>query len=207
MPAAHSEVAEWTHDQLSDDELAYLRRLPAERRMRVGDLLVLVCHGSPGSQTDGLPVDLDPSVTIQRITRTDARAIACGHTHVAEVRDFGRRLIVIRAPAVRLRRRCRRRLGDTHDRRRCALRRADARGLRPVPTADEISAGGLAGDVYRAAVRTGSSCGDDDERSPAGGHHRHGAVTPLGNDPATFWSRLVAGESGVRTIGGFDPRG
>ena len=32
-----------------------------------------------------------------------------------------------------------------------------------------------------------------------------GAVTPLGNDPATFWSRLVAGESGVRTIGGFDP--
>jgi 3-oxoacyl-[acyl-carrier-protein] synthase II len=32
-----------------------------------------------------------------------------------------------------------------------------------------------------------------------------GAVTPLGNDPATFWSRLVAGESGVRTIGAFDP--
>jgi len=33
-----------------------------------------------------------------------------------------------------------------------------------------------------------------------------GAVTPLGNDVATFWSRLVAGESGVRTISvGFDP--
>ena len=32
-----------------------------------------------------------------------------------------------------------------------------------------------------------------------------GAVTPLGNDPQTFWSRLVAGESGVRTITGFDP--
>ena len=31
-----------------------------------------------------------------------------------------------------------------------------------------------------------------------------GAVTPLGNDPATFWSRLLAGESGVRTIGAFD---
>ena len=27
-----------------------------------------------------------------------------------------------------------------------------------------------------------------------------GAVTPLGNDVATFWSRLVAGESGVATI-------
>ena len=32
-----------------------------------------------------------------------------------------------------------------------------------------------------------------------------GAVTPLGNDPPTFWSRLVAGESGVRTISSFDP--
>jgi 3-oxoacyl-[acyl-carrier-protein] synthase II len=32
-----------------------------------------------------------------------------------------------------------------------------------------------------------------------------GAVTPVGNDPQAFWSRLVAGESGVRPIGSFDP--
>lgn len=32
-----------------------------------------------------------------------------------------------------------------------------------------------------------------------------GAVTPLGNDVATFWSNLVAGRSGVRTIAAFDP--
>jgi 3-oxoacyl-[acyl-carrier-protein] synthase II len=32
-----------------------------------------------------------------------------------------------------------------------------------------------------------------------------GAVTPLGNDVSTFWRRLVAGESGVRTIESFDP--
>ena len=32
-----------------------------------------------------------------------------------------------------------------------------------------------------------------------------GAVTPLGNDPQTFWSRLLAGESGIRTIASFDP--
>jgi 3-oxoacyl-[acyl-carrier-protein] synthase II len=31
-----------------------------------------------------------------------------------------------------------------------------------------------------------------------------GAVTPLGSGAATFWSRLVAGESGVRTIQAFD---
>jgi 3-oxoacyl-[acyl-carrier-protein] synthase II len=32
-----------------------------------------------------------------------------------------------------------------------------------------------------------------------------GAVTPLGNDVATFWSALVSGRSGVRTIEAFDP--
>ena len=32
-----------------------------------------------------------------------------------------------------------------------------------------------------------------------------GAVTPLGKDVPTFWSRLVGGESGVRTIQNFDP--
>src|SRR6478609_10517473 len=32
-----------------------------------------------------------------------------------------------------------------------------------------------------------------------------GAVTPLGNNSAAFWQHLVAGESGVATITGFDP--
>jgi 3-oxoacyl-[acyl-carrier-protein] synthase II len=32
-----------------------------------------------------------------------------------------------------------------------------------------------------------------------------GAVTPLGSNVATFWSRLVRGDSGVRTIQNFDP--
>lgn len=32
-----------------------------------------------------------------------------------------------------------------------------------------------------------------------------GAVTPLGRDVPSFWRRLVAGESGVRTISSFDP--
>jgi 3-oxoacyl-[acyl-carrier-protein] synthase II len=32
-----------------------------------------------------------------------------------------------------------------------------------------------------------------------------GVLTPLGNDVATFWERLVSGQSGVRTIASFDP--
>jgi len=157
VPAAHRSVAEWTHDQLSDDELAYLRRLPSERRIRVGDLLVLVCHASPGSQTEGLPADLDPSVTVQRITRTDARAIACGHTHAAEVRDFGRRLVVNPGSCGYA--------FDGDPGAAWALLTVDGDELEaelmrtpydPVTAADEVSARGLPGDVYRAAtIRTG----------------------------------------------------
>ena len=37
---------------------------------------------------------LDPNVVIERVARTDARVIACGHTHLPEVRDLGWKLIV-----------------------------------------------------------------------------------------------------------------
>jgi predicted phosphodiesterase len=93
LPPGHRAAAEWAHDQLSDDHLDWLRRLPAERRLWSGDVLTLVCHGSPGSQTTGLRTDVDLTVTMERITRTDARVICCGHTHIANVREFGRKLI------------------------------------------------------------------------------------------------------------------
>jgi predicted phosphodiesterase len=158
VPSAHQAAAEWARDQLADEQLDYLRRLPAERRLWSGDDLVLACHASPGSQTSGLPADLDASLTVQRVTRTDARVIACGHTHVADSRELGRKLIVNPGscgyafdgspdacwgllelpddgdPRVELRR-------PTYD--------AQAASI-------EVSARGLPGDVYRAAtIRTG----------------------------------------------------
>ncbi|MDQ3492022.1 MAG: metallophosphoesterase, partial [Chloroflexota bacterium] len=63
VPEAQRLAAEWTHDELADDEVEWLRRLPFERRVMLGEHMVLICHASPGSQTSGLAVDLDPSVT------------------------------------------------------------------------------------------------------------------------------------------------
>lgn len=85
--------AEWAHDQLTDEHLDWLRRLPAERRLWNGDTMVLTVHASPGSQTAGLGSELDPAVTMERVTRTDARVICVGHTHVANVRELGRKMI------------------------------------------------------------------------------------------------------------------
>jgi len=87
-------AAEWAHDALDDEQLAWLRRLPAERRVRIGDDLVLVTHASPGSQTQGFDKDLDPSAVLERISRTDARLICCGHTHLPAVHEFGWKVVV-----------------------------------------------------------------------------------------------------------------
>lgn len=159
VPAGHRAVAEWTREQLSDEQLEYLRRLPAERRVAFDeDELLLGTHGSPGSQTQGLPADLDPAIMVQRVTRTDARVIACGHTHVADIRDFGRKLIVNPGSCgyafdgtpdacwglVTL---------DDGEEPEAELFRAP---YDPNPTAELVAERGLAGDVYRAAtIRTG----------------------------------------------------
>ncbi len=87
-------AAEWAHDALDDEQLGWLRRLPAERRVRIGDDLVLLTHASPGSQTQGFDKGLDPSTVYERISRTDARVICCGHTHIPDVQEFGWKIVV-----------------------------------------------------------------------------------------------------------------
>jgi putative phosphoesterase len=158
VPETISAAAEWAHDELSDEQLAWLRRLPAERRIRAGDdSLVLVVHASPGSQTRGFDQALDANVVFERAAATDARVICVGHTHIPEVRDLGWKVIVNAGSA-----------GYVFDgdptaswasieiadgEVRAEIRRAD---FDTMTVANAISERGLPGDVYRAAtVRTG----------------------------------------------------
>ena len=151
-------AAEWAHDALGEERVDWLRRLPTERRWRADDdTLVLACHASPGSQTAGFDQELDPNVTLERVSRTDARVIVCGHTHIPEIRDLGWKLIVNDGsagyvfdgdPTASWA------LIDLEDGEvRAEIRRTVFDAL---SVANAISARGLAGDVYRAAtVRTG----------------------------------------------------
>jgi len=150
-------AAEWAHDALGEERLDWLRRLPAERRLRIDETLVLVTHGSPGSQTAGFDRELDPSVTIERLSRTDARIVCCGHTHVPDVRDFGWRQIVNAGSAGYVFD------GDPTaswalveldgDEVRAEIRRTEFDAL---AVSNALTARGLPGDIYRAAtVRTG----------------------------------------------------
>jgi putative phosphoesterase len=163
LPDAMRLAAEWAHDALDDEQLAWLRRLPAERRVRVGDTLVLLTHASPGSQTQGFDPNLDPTAVLERIARTDARLICCGHTHLPDVREFGWKVIVNDGSA-----------GYVFDGDPTAswalvtIEAGDQGADATITTeirrtefdvlgvANAISARGLPGDVYRAAtVRTG----------------------------------------------------
>ena len=158
VPAAHRIAAEWAHEKLTDEQLDYLRRLPTERRLWAEDTLVLVCHGSPGNQASGLPADLDPGVTVERVTRTDARVIVCGHTHLADVRELGQKMICNPGSCG---------YAFDGDPAACWALITFEDGTAPVaelfrpaydaqPVAEELSSRGLTGDVYRAAtVRTG----------------------------------------------------
>jgi predicted phosphodiesterase len=158
VPDTITAAAEWAHDELGDDQLDWLRRLPAERRMRAdGDMLVLVVHASPGSQTRGFDQALDNNVIFERAAATDARVICVGHTHLPEVRDLGFKVIVNDGSC-----------GYVFDGEPTAswamvsvangtvdavIRRTAFDAL---SVANAISARGLPGDVYRAAtVRTG----------------------------------------------------
>ena len=158
VPDIITAAAEWAHDELGDDQLDWLRRLPAERRIRAdGDTLILVVHASPGSQTRGFDQALDNNVIFERAAATDARVICVGHTHLPEVRDLGWKLIVNAGSC-----------GYVFDGEATAswamitiangqvdavIRRTAFDAL---SVANAISARGLPGDVYRAAtVRTG----------------------------------------------------
>lgn len=157
VPESFRAAAEWAHDALGDERLEWLRRLPAERRVWADDTLVLVTHASPGSQTAGFEPALDASVVLERLSRTDARVICCGHTHLPEVRDFGWKVIVNDGSAGYV--------FDGEPTASWALVEIDGDEVRAdikraafdeLGVANAISARGLPGDVYRAAtVRTG----------------------------------------------------
>jgi putative phosphoesterase len=157
VPESFRSAAEWAHEALGPERIDWLRRLPAERRLRLDDTLILVCHASPGSQTAGFDQVLDPTVTLERVSRTDARVIGCGHTHVPEVRDLGWKIIVNSGSAgyvfdgdptaswalIELAE------GEVH----AEIRRVE---FDVMAVSNAISERGLPGDVYRAAtVRTG----------------------------------------------------
>ena len=158
IPDAYRYAAEWAHDERSTGA----RRLAAPPA--VGAAAVVRRHARAADprvarvQTAGFDQHLDPTVVTERLARTDAVVVCCGHTHMPEVRDLGWKMIVERRPGAGY-------VFDGEPTASWAVVEIEAGEVRAeirrtpfdeLAVANAISARGLPGDVYRAAtVRTG----------------------------------------------------
>lgn len=72
----------WTNAHVDDARKAYLRALPDRLPIVLGDLKVLLVHGSPRRINEYLFEDR-PESSLQRIfAEIDADVLVCGHTHL-----------------------------------------------------------------------------------------------------------------------------
>jgi len=72
---------EWNYKALSEASKRYLRMLPKERRIKVAGLDVLLTHGSPADNEEGIGPTM-PAKRLNELAKI-ARAdlVLCGHTH------------------------------------------------------------------------------------------------------------------------------
>ncbi len=85
---------QWTRDQLSDSQVKFLRKLPAEMRYRSGKWNILCVHGLPGNITGSIRENATGEVYGFMIRRNSCDILALGHTHRMFLRSVQEGLIV-----------------------------------------------------------------------------------------------------------------
>ncbi|MFQ3648566.1 MAG: metallophosphoesterase family protein [Aggregatilineales bacterium] len=85
----------WTNAHTTDDHKAYLRALPMTRPVQVGDLTVLLVHGSPRKVNEYMFEDRADDYFERLFEGTNADVMVCGHTHLPyhKVLPSGRHVI------------------------------------------------------------------------------------------------------------------
>ena len=87
--------ARWAHEQLDDEELAFLRDLRHPLPMEIDGLgEVLFCHGSPQSDEEILTAITPPKRLDPILDGVTQNLVVCGHTHAQFDRLVGDRRLV-----------------------------------------------------------------------------------------------------------------
>jgi diadenosine tetraphosphatase ApaH/serine/threonine PP2A family protein phosphatase len=85
----------WIREQLSEEQLSFLRNLPHPLSLEVDGLgPVLFCHGSPRSDEEILTAATPPKRLDPMLDGVQERVVVCGHTHVQFDRVVGQTRIV-----------------------------------------------------------------------------------------------------------------
>ena len=72
----------WTNEHTTDDNKLFLRKLPAQFHLQLGELRIRLVHGSPRKINEYLFAER-PDATMERLLdMADADVLVCGHTHI-----------------------------------------------------------------------------------------------------------------------------
>jgi putative phosphoesterase len=85
--AEEYQALKWAYESLSKKNRKFLRFLSREIRMKVKGRRVLVTHGSPDSDKEGLTQDTSTERLRELAHMAKAEVIVCGHSHVPFVRE------------------------------------------------------------------------------------------------------------------------
>ncbi|MEO1166257.1 MAG: metallophosphoesterase family protein, partial [Chloroflexota bacterium] len=85
----------WTNKVVNDERKAYLRGLHKEIPVQLGDLKILLVHGSPRKINEYLYEDRGDKSLERVLDGTDADVLVCGHTHLPyhKVLPSGRQIV------------------------------------------------------------------------------------------------------------------
>jgi len=67
---------------ISDEQKAYLNSLDKQKEIILGNLKILLVHGSPRRNNEDIMPNLDIKIVEDIISSTDADLVFCGHTHI-----------------------------------------------------------------------------------------------------------------------------
>ncbi|AUX48495.1 protein phosphatase [Sorangium cellulosum] len=89
------DAVDWCRDQLSEDDLGFLRTFQARLTVPLeGGATLLLFHGSPRSHMEDLLADTPPEELDRRLAGHAATVMAGGHTHVQMLRQHRGTLLV-----------------------------------------------------------------------------------------------------------------
>lgn len=72
----------WSNAEVTDENKAYLRDLPAHNSLKLGDLDITLVHGSPRKINEYLYQDRSDESLERIMNGIDADVMVCGHTHL-----------------------------------------------------------------------------------------------------------------------------
>lgn len=85
----------WSNGRTSDEHKAFLRALPAQIPLNIGDLKVLLVHGSPRKVNEYLFEDRPDDYFERIMDMAEVDVLVCGHTHLPyhKVLPSGRQIV------------------------------------------------------------------------------------------------------------------